>query len=328
MGRRAWALVLVLAVARPAAAQVVPAAPTTPTTPVGTPSSAPTASMILPVAGGKDYFGPPLSQKFDEKTVFPDPPAALKPKPPELLPPPKPIILSDGFELPPPPPLPPPVKRWFGGFEFGLNGSSGNADILNVRLGSNVDRKTESNRFHTDLLYTLSRQEGKTQQDQAILNARDEILFGPSPWSVFSALQVEYDAFRAYNFRAGTYDGLSYRWVKTDKTFFSTRFGAGAVRELSGNATTKDRWVAEAVLGGDLNHKFTDRQAYVSSVDVYPNLSRLGEYRIRARAAYEIVLDPKRGMVLRMGVQDRFDSSPGNAKRNDVNYFTTLLFKF
>jgi hypothetical protein len=63
-------------------------------------------------------------------------------------------------------------------------------------------------------------------------------------------------------------------------------------------------------------------------MDVYPNLSQLGQYRVRARAGYEIVIDPTRGMVLRLGLQERYDSSPGNAKRNDVSYFTSLLFKF
>jgi hypothetical protein len=27
-------------------------------------------------------------------------------------------------------------------------------------------------------------------------------------------------------------------------------------------------------------------------------------------------------------VQDRYDSSPGPARRNDLNYFATLLFRF
>ena len=43
---------------------------------------------------------------------------------------------------------------------------------------------------------------------------------------------------------------------------------------------------------------------------------------------YENVLDPRNGVVLRVGVQDRFDSDPGNAKRNDVTYFMTLGVKF
>src|SRR5262249_10813782 len=150
----------------------------------------------------------------------------------------------------------------FGGFEFGINGSQGNADVLNLRLGGLVDYKTPRNLFHTDLLYTLTRQDGATNQNQALLNARDEILFPNSPWSVFSSLQVEYDQFRDYDFRAGTYAGLSYRWVKSDKLTLKTRLGAGAVREMSLGTSTgaPDLWVPEALVGTDFNYRFTDRQ--------------------------------------------------------------------
>ena len=105
--------------------------------------------------------------------------------------------------------------------------------------------------------------------------------------------------------------------------------GAGAVREMSlGRPEPPDLWVPEALVGTDFNYRFTDRQSFVSSVDVYPNLSQLGQYRVRARAGYEILLDPKYGMVLRLGVQDRYDTLSGLSRRNDLNYFATLLFKF
>jgi putative salt-induced outer membrane protein YdiY len=223
----------------------------------------------------------------------------------------------------------PPRRPWRGGFEFGVNGSDGNSDVLSLRFGSNFDAKVERNAFHMDVLYTFTQQDGTTRQNQAILNARDEILFPGSPWSIFSATQVEYDQFRAYDLRAGAYAGFSYRWIKTDDTSFKTRVGAGAVREIdTRDGGPPDRWVPEAVVGGDFNHRFTDRQAFVSGVDVFPNLSQLGQFRVRARAGYEIVLDPTRGMVLRLGVQDRYDSNPGPARRNDLNYFATLLFRF
>ncbi|MBN9517386.1 DUF481 domain-containing protein, partial [bacterium] len=249
-------------------------------------------------------------------------------------------------------PTPPPPRRWRGGIEFGVNGSDGNSDVLSLRLGTNFDTKHDRNVFHLDALYTLTRQDGTTRQNQAILNARDEVLFPDSPWSVFTATQVEYDEFRDYDLRAGAYAGLSRRWLKTDTTSLKGRLGAGATREMDtrrrkedrerdakllvAGATPEvdtrgmaaDRWVPEAVVGGDFNHRFTDRQSFVSSVDVFPNLSQIGQFRVRARAGYEIVVDPELGMVLRLGVQDRYDSSPANARRNDLNYFATLLFRF
>jgi hypothetical protein len=297
----------------------------------GTTGSSPstgTGPPTPPTVKIPDYFGPSGNQPFSEKALFPNAASpnggssvpVLQPIPGD----PPPTLIPDGTLPPPPPP-----KRWFGGFEFGLNGSQGNSNIFSGRLGGNVDRKTDDNLFHVDLLYTLNRQDGTTNQDQALLNVRDEILFKGTPWSIFSATQVEYDQFRAYDFRVGTYLGLAYAWVKTDRTLFKTRLGAGAVREIDSKPVGPlDRWVPEAVIGMDFNHRFSDRQGFVSSLDVYPNLSTLGQYRVRARAGYEIVIDPAHGLVLRLGLQDRYDSSPGPAKRNDLNYFTTLLFKF
>jgi len=201
--------------------------------------------------------------------------------------------------------------------------------VLNVRTGVLADRKTPDNLFHLDFLYALTRQDGTTNQNQAILNARDEILFPDSRWSLFTATQVEYDQFRQYDFRAGQYAGVAYRWVRTDTTLFTTRVGAGAVREMSlGAAVPPDRWVPEALLGMDFNYRFSTRQAWLSSVDVYPNLSQIGQYRVRARAGYEIVIAPEHGLVLRLGMQDRYDTLPGQSRRNDLNYFATLLFRF
>ena len=315
--RTGLALVVLLAVAQSALAQQ-------PSTGGSSGTTTPPPTVKIP-----DYFGPSGNQPFGEKALFPPNSnnnanggggGALQPIPGG----PPPPLIPDGSLPPPPPP-----KRWFGGFEFGANGSQGNSDVFSGRLGANIDRKTDSNLFHVDLLYTLTRQDGTTNQDQALLNLRDEILFKGTPWSLFSATQLEYDQFRAYDFRVGTYLGVAYAWVKSEKALFKTRLGAGAVREIDTRADgPPDRWVPEAVLGFDFNWRFTERQGWVSSVDFYPNLSNIGQYRVRARAGYEIVIDPKYGMVLRLGVQDRYDTSPGPAKRNDLNYFTTLMFKF
>lgn len=261
--------------------------------------------------GGGAFFGAAPDAAFNDKALLGNPP-----------PPPKPVTIPDG-SLPPPPP-----RLWTGGFEFGLNGAQGDVDVLNIRLGAQADRKTDSNSFHSDFLYTLNTQDNIVSQNQALLNARDEILFKNSPWSVFTAVQVEYDELRAYDLRVGVYGGLGYVWIDDKTTLFKTRGGAGAVREINTRDGTADRWVPEAVMGFDFNHAFSDRQRFVSSVDVYPSLSDFGHVRVRARAAYEVLLDPKYGMVLRLGVQERYDSQPGNGQANALNYFTTLMFKF
>ena len=269
--------------------------------------------------GASGYYGSGVTQPFNEKALFPAPGSTTGPPVKE----PPPTLVPDGSLPPPPPP-----KLWTGGFEFGLNGAQGNTDVLNVRFGLNTDRRSDHTLFHADLLYTLTRQDGTTNQNQAWLNARDEILFPNSPWSVFAAAQVEYNEFRAYDFRAGAYTGLAYQWLRTDTTLVKTRLGAGAAWQTDTRHKSPDRWVPEAILGVDVNHRFTDRQGLISTIDWYPNLSQIGQYRVRARVGYEVLVDPKHGMVLRLGVQDWYDTNPGPAARNDVNYFVTLLFKF
>ena len=287
---------------------------------------------------GFDYFGPATNQQFSEKTLFPksgnsgpnssgdDLPKTLGPDGKPVLPPPDPAVMIPDGSLPVPPK---PPKIWKGGVEFGINGNEGNSDVVSLRFAANADRKTDSNLFHIDLLYAFTNQDGTTKQNQAFLNARDEILFKGTPWSIFSALQVEYDELRAYDLRAGVYTGLSYLWLKDSTTLFKTRLGFGVVREVDTVAGgSPDRWVPEAVIGDDFNYRFTDRQGFVSGMDIYPNLSQLGQFRVRARAGYEILIDPTHGLVLRLGIQERYDSSPGDAKRNDFSYFTSLMLKF
>jgi len=87
--------------------------------------------------------------------------------------------------------------------------------------------------------------------------------------------------------------------------------------------------VPEAVLGHDLRYRFNDRNSFASVVDFYPRIDRqFGQYRVRTRTAYESVLDPKTGTIVRFGVQERYDSNPGNALRSDLTYFATLGLKF
>lgn len=269
--------------------------------------------------GSGAFFGADPKQKFDEKAIFKEPP-----KTPGAPPAAAPKAIPDGTLPPPPPP-----KVWTGGLEFGLNGAQADVNVLNIKFGAFADRKTDANRFHYDFLYTLSTQNDTTNQNQALLNARDEVLFRGSPWSLFAATQVEYDEFRAFDLRAGVYAGAGYTWLETDATLFKTRAGAGAVREMSTRrGGPPDRWVPEAVFGFDFNHRFTDRQNFLSALDFYPSLDRFGQYRLRARAAYEIVIDPEHALALRLGIQERYDTHPGTGPRNALNYFVTLLYKF
>jgi len=288
---------------------------------VGQPTG-PATPPVPPPKDGARYFGAPQDQPFKADTIFAPPgkPPAPPPPPPPVLP----TVGPDGGLFPPPPP-PPPL--WTGSAEAGLNGATGNSEMFNLRAGLQAQRKTARNDFTTDLLYNRTEADGLLTTNQALWNARDEFLFGNSPWSLFGALNLEYDELRAYHFRVGIYAGVGYRVIDTDATTFKLRAGAGAVREFDG-PLLPDRWVPEMVFGFDFRHRFNDRSSLISILDYYPRIDDWSQYRIRARLGYEHVLDPANGLVLRIGLQDRYDSNPGIGKRNDLTYFTTLGIKF
>lgn len=299
--------------------------------------------------GSDNYFGTPVNQAFTPETVFPAKRAAVSTPVPKQAPvdvPPlaPPVILpvppDHSGGLLPPRPAPPPPPLWSGSADLGLNGATGNSELFNMRIGALAARKTDENVFTTDFLYQLARQDGVTVARQALWNARDEVLFPGSPWTLFAALNLEYDELRDYDFRVGVYAGLGYTVVDDGDVTLKLRGGAGAVREFVtddplflspvalGVPRPADRWVPEFVFGYDFRYRLTDRSSLVSVLDYYPRIDDLTQFRVRVRAAYENVLDPETGMILRLGVQDRYDSNPGRAKKNDLSYFATLGIKF
>jgi hypothetical protein len=51
--------------------------------------------------------------------------------------------------------------------------------------------------------------------------------------------------------------------------------------------TRDERWVPEALAGFDFERRLSERSRFVSAVDLYPSLDRVGQFARRARAAYE-----------------------------------------
>jgi len=291
--------------------------------------------MTLPIvaqgqgpSGGGSDFGSAKDAAFTPNDAFAPPKVVAPPsvQPVQaLLPVDAPIgVGADGGLLPP---APPPPRLWSGGGEIGLNGSEGNAQLFNMRIGMEARRRTADNILTTDFLYTYTEQQQLIAVHQALLNARDEILFAGSPWTLFASTNIEYDELRAYRYRFGFYGGVGYTVIDDADHTFRLRAGVGAVREL-GTGTLEDRWVPEFVFGYDWRYKLNDRSGLMSTLDFYPRVDDFSKFRVRFRAGYEYILDPATGMVLRIGLQDRYDSDPGNAKRNDLTYFATLGVKF
>jgi hypothetical protein len=59
-----------------------------------------------------------------------------------------------------------------------------------------------------------------------------------------------------------------------------------------------------------------------------PNETNFTEFRLNSLAGWEFLLDQETNLSLRLAVRNRYNSSPGTALPNDLDYAALLLWKF
>jgi putative salt-induced outer membrane protein YdiY len=219
----------------------------------------------------------------------------------------------------------PPPKLWEGSFEFGLDGSEGNTQTFNLRVGADLKRKSKFHILAFDLDYYKSSNASIETANRAFLDWRYERLFDPSPWTWFVHGTVDYDEFQAFDLRVALDTGLGYHFIKTDTTSLLGRFGGGFSREIGG---PNDRYVPEGVFGLDFEHQLNKRQKLTATVDYTPDVTNFGNYRVNSKAGWEVVLDEEANLSLKVSVLDRYDSTPNGLRPNDLDYAVTLLWSF
>lgn len=218
-----------------------------------------------------------------------------------------------------------PDVQWSGSASLGLHGASGNTERLSVRSDLALSRDTA--RFETDFtaVYSYATEEGNESANRLDTKLRNDWLIADSPWRYYARARYEFDEFQDWRHRVSGGPGVGYLWSKTERLYFLTRAGVDVTREFGGE---DDTITPEGVLGFDLQYHLSESQRLVWVFDFMPDVSEFGPYRFETNAALEIDIDRTNGLFLKIGVEDRYDSTPGpEKKRNDFVYFITLGWK-
>jgi putative salt-induced outer membrane protein YdiY len=216
------------------------------------------------------------------------------------------------------------AKLWSGTIQLGLNGAEGNAITFNIASGYDLKRETKFLVLTSDLKYNKATSRLVETQHNAIFNGKSEWLFQESPWTAFARGYLEYDEFKAFDLRVVTNAGAGYRLINRDKSKLTSRFGSGFSHEIGG---PDDSYVPEAVFGMDFSHQFTPRQKFNAKGDYFPEWGEFTNYRIVTSADWELLFDQVANLSLKLGITDRYDSSPNGLKPNDFTYSTLILWK-
>ena len=248
-----------------------------------------------------------------EGTASPDPDAPPpSPAPPDYLP----VFLFPAYTE---------MAAWTGSIKLGLDGSTGNSETFNFRFGLDAERKWDIHRIDVDLDYVRKTAGGVETAHRSLLDWRYERLFRDTRWTWFVHGTFEYDEFEAWDSRVTADTGLGYHFIATDSTKLVSRTGGGFARTIG---LPDDRWVPELVVGLEFEHKIGSRHRLKAKVDYMPDVTNFTHFRIHSQASWEMLIDEAMNLSLKLGALNRHDSSPRDAKRNDLDYTAVVLWRF
>lgn len=217
-------------------------------------------------------------------------------------------------------PVPSP---WTSSIDVGLSGSQGNTDTLKLWTGFDLKYDDPNDLAILNALYVLNQANSGELENKGFLFARNELPMDGIAW--YAQGTIEYDDFNAIYLRMASHSGLSLTAVQDGTQLLKVRVGAGGQREWGGGSPS---WVLEGQAGLDYEYKLTERTRFLLAADYSPDLEAFATYRVRVRAAFDILLDPQNNIFLRVGAFDRYNSQPFGSRRNDLDYYLMLSFRF
>lgn len=221
----------------------------------------------------------------------------------------------------------PVAPDWVSRIELGLSGASGNTSNFNLRTAFNTSRDTREFLTKLDASYTLGVTNNDKSTDRAEVQGRNDWKMPGSPWRIFLTGTFEYDRFQDWNYRTSAIAGPGYELIRSDTVLLLLRAGAGLSREFAG---ADNRFNPELNFGGDYEYTITDYQRLVARADIFPSLLNFpSDYRIALNGAYEVRLNTAVPLLLKLGVENRYESEPtGGKRRNDLLYFLNIVHSF
>lgn len=232
---------------------------------------------------------------------------------------------EEAVPLEPIKPLDPPPKIWSGNFELGINGTEGNTETFNIRVGGKAVAKFAWATQTYESIFVENTTSDVTTARNAIGDARWEVPLWSPVWSYYAHGRLEYDEFKPFDLRVAGDTGLGYDWIKTDINAFQTRAGISTSREFGG---VEDFWKPELAFGLEWRRTIDARQKITLKSDYFPAWDDFSDYRLNTQADWEFAIQPAWNLSLKLSAISRYDATPNGAEPHDLNYAALLLWNY
>jgi len=212
------------------------------------------------------------------------------------------------------------LAGWDKNLTVGFSGSEGDTDEADVLIGITLDYKDEHRHWELDGRYELSYADNDIDDHNARVTALRDQLFPDSRWFFFNYLGYDYDDFEAWEHRVSTGLGPGYRIIPEGAFQLTARSGPFFTYEFG----DEDDARPEGAFG--LFALWTIREGNTLRVsDIFLQTLDHGWYRNVSRLEWRIRVSAARGLSLKFGIDNEYDSASEDSK-NNLNYYTALSF--
>jgi len=214
--------------------------------------------------------------------------------------------------------------EWLGNLQASLAGVDSDTNQFDLRTAGAVSRLTHTDRWSSSFEYFLSLLDGDTTDNNLLATSVYDYYLLPTDWLAFGKVQYQYDQFQAWENRLSAYGGLGYRVFHTRPFALTTKGGFGATHEFG----DIDRTTPEAYAEVAFVWWIDERQSVEGSVNIAPDLTDFGSYRVLARLEWILRID-HRGLAVVGGVREEYQSNvPSNSTNNDFRYYLGIRYDF
>lgn len=218
------------------------------------------------------------------------------------------------------------LSGWKSKLTLGINGASGNTDRQNYIAGFKSRYEDGRDRWLINSRWFYAFSDGEQTQNNLSADLTRDWLQKDSPWFFFLKASYRYDAMRSWEHRTSGFGGGGYTIAKTDDFELNTRLGFGGTYEHG----DINEFTPEALFGGSvMNWDITERATLSGETTYFPSLDESGEFRVENSLEWRYKLDLMRGLSLKIGIENEYDSRTTNDnENNELLYFGALVFDF
>ena len=224
----------------------------------------------------------------------------------------------------------PPEPDFFIGWDktlsAGINGSRGNTDAVNIYASFDTSYENPEHRWLIDADLFYAEDEGENTRNYFQTGLTKDWLIPDRAAFYWVNLKYEQDRFTGWEERTSGFAGVGYEFVEDRDYTLIGRLGVGGQYE----AGQVNEFTPEVLIALEGKWTINSDSSLRYYTYFYPSLDpAFSEFRNVSGLAYKISIDHAKGLSLKAGVENQYQSEVAEGtEKNDLKYYAALVLDF